>query len=243
MKIAICDDSVKDLNYLETLVTSYFKEKSIKFSVEKFNNPKTLLNKLFLEGSSSYDVFILDIIMQQNGIEIAKRINKIYPHALIIFQTSSPEFAVDAFRVRAFDYIMKPLNKSQIFECLDRVNEVLNTEKKTVFQVKTSDLSLVTIDIKDILYVESSDRRLLFHMVDHSIISTTTLRTKFLDSIPFDYNEENFVVCHSSFLVNMNHIKTIKDSEFIMTNNRCVPISKRMLKDAKDKYIKYLIGE
>lgn len=243
MKIAICDDSTKDLEYLEQLVTTYYKEKNIKLSIEKFTNPKILLNKLFLEGSNSYDVFILDIIMQQNGIEIAKRINKIYPHAIIIFQTSSPEFAVDAFGVRAFDYIMKPLNKLRVYECLDRVIEVIHNDKKTIFQIKSSDLSLVTIDIKNILYIESNDRRLLFHMVDHSIISTTTLRTKFLDSIPFDYNEENFIECHNSFLVNMNYIKTIKDNEFIMINNRNVPISKRMLKDAKKKYIEYLVGE
>ena len=243
MKIAICDDSKKDLEYLYQIVVNYYLEKRQKVTIEKFGNPKTLLNNLFLVGGNAYDVFILDIIMQENGIEIAKRINKIYPHALIIFQTGSPEFAVDAFRVRAFDYIMKPLDRTQVHECLDRLGEVLLNEKKTVFQVKTSDLSLVTIDIKNLLYIESNERRLLFHLSNAEIISTTTLRTKFLESIPFNFSEENFVECHNSFLVNMNHVKTIKDNEFVMSNDKTVPISKRLLKETKERYIKYLIGE
>lgn len=243
MKIAICDDSSRDLNNLYQIINMYFLEKREKVSIDKFTNPQILLNKIFLEGAETYDVFILDIIMQQNGIEVAKKIMKLFPHALIIFQTSSPEFAVDAFRVRAYDYILKPLNQSQVYECLDRVNQSIQTEKKTVFQIKSIDLALVTIDIKDILYIECSERRLLFHLKDNSVISSTTLRNKFLESIPFDYNEENFLECHNSFLINMNYIKTIKDNEFIMLNDRIVPISKRLLKYSKEKYIKYLLGE
>ena len=41
----------------------------------------------------------------------------------------------------------------------------------------------------------------------------------------------------------MNRIKGIKDLEFIMENNELVPISKRMLKDVKDEYINYLVGD
>ena len=141
------------------------------------------------------------------------------------------------------DNIAAVLEQGRVEEFFIQRGEVLLNEKKTVFQVKTSDLSLVTIDIKNLLYIESNERRLLFHLSNNEIISTTTLRTKFLESIPFNYSEENFVECHNSFLVNMNHVKTIKDNEFIMSNDKSVPISKRLLKETKERYIKYLIGE
>ena len=77
MKIAICDDSSKDLNNLYALLEEYFNEKNTKVFIDKFSNPKTLLNKLFLEGQEIYDIFILDIVMQQNGLDVAKRITNI----------------------------------------------------------------------------------------------------------------------------------------------------------------------
>jgi DNA-binding LytR/AlgR family response regulator len=80
-------------------------------------------------------------------------------------------------------------------------------------------------------------------MIDGNIVSTTSLRTKFIESIPFDFEQEQFILCHNSFIVNMNQIKTIRDSEFIMFNNKSVPISRRLLKKVKEKYVQYLVGE
>ena len=53
----------------------------------------------------------------------------------------------------------------------------------------------------------------------------------------------SFLLCHNSFIVNMNKIKGIKDLEFIMENDELVPISKRMLKEVKEQYINYLVGD
>ena len=243
MKIAICDDSSKDLNNLYALLEEYFNEKNTKVFIDKFSNPKTLLNKLFLEGHEIYNIFILDMVLQQNGLDVANRITNIHPHATIIFQTSSSEYAIDAFKVRPFDYILKPLKKEQLFDCLDRLDDFFSESKKNIFQIKDSNLELTTIKIPDINYIESLNRRLLFHMIDGNIISTTSLRTKFIESIPFDFQQEQFILCHNSFIVNMNQIKTIRDSEFIMFNNKSVPISRRLLKKVKEKYVQYLVGE
>ena len=80
-------------------------------------------------------------------------------------------------------------------------------------------------------------------MKNKEIISSTMLRTKFLESIPFDYERLNFIECHNSFIVNMYYIASIQNSDFKLNNNELVPISKRLFKEAKEKYIKYLIGE
>ena len=209
MRIAICDDVLSDLEALNNAVSEYYSSKNTPVIIDKFTNPETLLNKFFLEGNNYYNVFILDIVMQQNGIDVAKKIAKINPYAIIIFQSSSPEFAVDAFRVKALDYILKPLNKQQVNECLNRVSSLLETTKKEIIQVKNSDLNLVNIEINQINYIESSDRKIVFHMIDETTVSTISMRTKFLESIPFDYEEKNFLNCHASFIVNMNQIKSI----------------------------------
>lgn len=242
MKIAICDDSKIDLQYVSNLVEEFFKSKQSTVKIDKFLNPRILLNKLTEDDNQLYDLFILDIVMSQNGISVAQRINKLFPNAVIVFQSTSRDFAVEAFRVRAFDYILKPLNRLQIFDCLNRVYEKFSPSNKSIIQIKDSELYLTTIVIQDIAYIESYNRRLIFHMNDGRSIYSTTLRNKFLDSIPFDLEANNFVACHASFVVNMNQVKSISNNSFILFNSRSIPISKRSYATIKKMYIDYLVG-
>lgn len=242
MRIAVCDDSKVDLQYVCNLVEEFYKNMNITIKIDRFNNPRILLNKLQSDENQLYDLFILDIVMEQNGITVAQRINKLFPDAIIVFQSTSRDFAVDAFRVRAFDYILKPLNKLQVFECLNRITEKFSPNTKNVIQIKDSEFYLTTIVIQDITYIESYNRRLIFHMNDGRTIYSTTLRNKFLDSIPFNLESNNFIVCHASFVVNMNQVKSITNNSFILFDGKNIPISKRMYQSIKKNYIEYLVG-
>lgn len=73
--------------------------------------------------TNSVDAIFLDINMPvMRGTEVAKEINKVM-NAKIIFTTAYREFAVEAFEVRAFDYIVKPINRKRLNEVLDRILE------------------------------------------------------------------------------------------------------------------------
>ena len=178
-----------------------------------------------------------------NGVDIAAIIKRYCPEAIIVFTTTSRDFAIDAFSVRAFDYLLKPLDQSKVFECLKLMLNSLSSTPKTMVQIKTKDHSIAAIEIKDISYIESLNRRLLFHKKDGNFIETTSLRTKFLESIPFDYQKYNFVTCHVSFVVNLNYIKSITDKYIILKDNTNIPISKAMYQDVKKQYIKFLVGD
>lgn len=242
MRVAICDDNKIDLHYVTLLIEEFFQKKNINVKIDKFTNPRLLLNKLSEDENLLYDLFILDVVMPQNGIVVAQKINKLFSDAVIIFQSTSRDFAVDAFRVRAFDYFLKPLNKIQVFETLNRLYETIAPSNKTVIQIKDSEFFLTSIVIQDINYIESFNRRLLFHLVDGRTVYSTTLRNKFLESMPFDLEANNFIACHASFVVNMNQVKSISSNAFIMFNDKSIPISKRAYKDIKKTYINYLVG-
>lgn len=243
MRIAICDDSKIDLQYVTQLVEEFFQTKNTTVKIDKFTNPRLLVNKLTEDDNQLYDLFILDVVMPQNGIAVAQKINKLFPNATIIFQSTSRDFAVEAFRVRAFDYFLKPLNKVQIFECLNRLYDSIAPNNKTVIQIKDSELFLTSIVIQDINFIESFNRRLVFHLVDGSTVYSTTLRNKFLDSMPFDLEANNFVACHASFVANLNQVKSVSNNGFIMFNGKYVPISKKLYKKIKNQYIDYLVGD
>ena len=242
MRILICDDTQSDLDVTYKYVTEYYKKKNINVKIDCFTDCNIVLNLLNFIEDNQYDLYFLDVVMQHNGIYVASEIIKKVPNASIIFTTTSKEYAIDAFKVQAFDYILKPLDKAEFYDSIDRIMKKLNIKKNT-WSFKTNDLTLISNNLEEIRYIESTNRRIDVHLCNDKIITSTTIRTKFLETIPFNLSENSFLLCHNSFIVNMNKIKGIKDVEFIMDNGEIVPISKRMLKEVKEQYINYLVGD
>ena len=190
MKIVICDDSTIDLENVKNNLVEYLKENEIDYTIDMYDDCRKLLNKIKLSDADTYDLFILDVMMQRNGIDIAKEIRKFSTKSDIIFQTTSEEYAIDAFSVQAFDYILKPVTPERVKKCFDKYFELKKDKGvKHVFTIKTMSHAQQTVDIKSITYIESSDRRMIIHTMKGEDIVTTSLRTKFLESIPFDYTK------------------------------------------------------
>lgn len=242
MKFTICDDTPSDLLAMESVINQYAKINNISIDIEKHSNPESLLKRVMF-SPDDYRIFFLDIVMQSSGIDLAAKIRKYREDSVIIFATSSREFAIDAFGVRAYDYILKPLNKQQVFKCIERLIGDIKATPTMVCKIKTSDYNITTINVKDISYIESMNRRIIFHLRNGKEIVSTTLHSKFLESIPFDYEKSNFVNCHASYIVNFNYVKSINDKSFIMKNDEVIPISKSLLTTVKRAYINYLAGD
>ena len=241
MKITICDDNIQDLSNIESIINKYALLNNLNISIEKHNHPDNLLKQIEFK-KEEYKIFFLDVVMQENGIETAKKIKEYCQDAVIVFATSSKEFAIDAFEVKAYNYLLKPLNEAKVFNCLESIIKEENISQMN-FILKTIDKEIVTIEIKNISYIESISRRMVFHMKEGNTINSTSLRDKFIDSIPFDFEKCNFINCHASFIVNMNDIKGISDKSLTMRNGDKIPISKSMFSIVKKAYIKYLVGE
>lgn len=242
MKFTICDDTIKDLNELEKILQSYVKANNATITIEKYNDPEMLIKNV-TNNPLDYHIFFLDVVMPKNGIDAAKAIKSLREDAVIIFTTTSKEFAVDAFGVRAYDYLIKPLEEEQVFNCINRLLKELKFTQKAFCKIKTNDLTITTVNIKEISYIESINRRIQIYLKNGDVITSTTLHAKFLDSIPFEYEKYGFINCHASYVVNMNHIKGITDKFFVMKNEEKIPISKSMLTTVKKTYINFLVGE
>lgn len=243
MRIAICDDNLLELENTKKIISNYYQSIQISIDIQCFDNPINLIKLISLPNQDGFDMYFLDMIMQINGIEVAKKIREISPDTIIIYTTTSSEYAVDAFSVKAYHYLMKPLNIKQVNDLLDELSLNFNYRTKNTFNFKTATGNILTIEIGQVCYIESIDRRIVIHLTTGESISSTSLRGKFYESIPFKYESYNFIACHASFVVNMNQISAIEDGLFIMKNGFIVPIAKRNFSNIKKEYIKYLIGE
>lgn len=79
-----------------------------------------------MERSGSFDLYLLDIVMpEQNGIEVGLSIRKLDGLGLIVYLTTSPDYAVDSYLTNAFHYLLKPVRWEQMVSVLDRAMDIL----------------------------------------------------------------------------------------------------------------------
>ena len=109
MRIAICDDQQSCLSRAAAAAEEYRKERperSLRFAL--FSHPEDLLEAA--EKIGGYDIYILDVVMPGlNGIALGERLRSAGYEGKILYLTSSQEYSMDAFRVKAFDYLLKPV--------------------------------------------------------------------------------------------------------------------------------------
>ena len=116
MNIAVCDDDEKELENLHEMIDKWAKEQGKIVKVHEFSRGEVLCNAI-LDGKR-YDLFILDVLMPgMDGITLAKKLrisNYVADGAPILFLTSSRDYAVESYEVRAFHYLVKPVGYEKI---------------------------------------------------------------------------------------------------------------------------------
>lgn len=116
MKIAICDDDSAELQHILNLLSAYQKEHNRTLICKGFTSSFELASTASRE---QYDVYLLDVIMPIiSGMELAKEIRSFDKAADILFLTSSPEFAVESYTVKASNYLLKPIVRESLFPCV-----------------------------------------------------------------------------------------------------------------------------
>ena len=119
MKIAICDEELKQLNWMKTLLEEYAERKGIWMEVVIFQSYSVLVQEF--SKNSDFDIVLLDACMSNElGIGVAREIRENDESTLIIFLAFSGQFALAAFRVRAFDYLLKPVKVEALEETIER---------------------------------------------------------------------------------------------------------------------------
>lgn len=117
MKVILIDDEKLAIDSLVGILQRIGKVQII----GTYTNPIEALNNL--QGGEVDAVFLDNEMGQYNGIQIAKEIKRKYPQIHIVFVTAYREFAIEAFEVRAVDYLLKPVTETRIRETLARLTE------------------------------------------------------------------------------------------------------------------------
>jgi len=238
LQIAICDDNIDDLSNIVQLVNLYRLSKHLNFEYAVFPNGFDLISAL--EKGKRFDIYCLDIIMPGfSGIDVAKEIRFFDKTAQILFFTSSSEFALESYSVKAINYVLKPITKEKLFFTFDDILEKIKTEKDDTIIVKSNE-GIQKILISNLIFVEVIGRNVLFHLLSGKIIKCTEPFSSVCDTL-LKYG--CFVKPHRSYLVNMKYVDTIENHQVILQTLSSVPIAQGKVKEIKQQYLNYQMEE
>lgn len=232
LKIAICEDEVKQQEILSQYIDKILTEITKDYEILTFISGEELLENY----PENVDIFLLDIKMDKlNGMEIAKKIREIDKKEVeIIFTTSIVKYIQDGYEVRAYRYLLKPIKfddlKKHLTSCIKEINE-----KKENYIVVNGKNDVYKINISHITYIEIQNKDMTIHTIDKDYNIKMSI-----DKIEKELSRYNFFRCHKSFLVNISYIENIKQYIAILENKDEVPISRYRFKETKIRFLSYI---
>jgi DNA-binding LytR/AlgR family response regulator len=229
LNICICEDNDRDYETLRALID----KEEANTVCEHYSSAEDFLKEYY---PGKFDLLFLDIYMQSvTGIEALERIRTVDQNLSVVLVTTSTDFALESYRLRAMRYVEKPVREEDVSEVIQFC--LLKKESQPHLEVK-SGYNKLRIPFDQILYVEQKGRNMSICQTDDQIIMVSGK----LDDIQSQFEGETFFRCHKSYIVNLSHIRSV-DSElqtFVMTNEDCVHIRRESFYKAKHAYEDFL---
>ncbi len=242
MRIAICDDNTEQLETIKGAVVSYAKRHpDITIQTTAYCTPLSFLEEWSKNGC--YDIILLDICMPGIlGTEVAKEIRQRKENPEIIFLTTSSEFAVEAFTLKAAHYIIKPFSQVQFDEAMNRAVEKHQNKMVKNITLKLRNCEARLVDLNEIIFVESSSHSQHVHLKtgDHIESRQTLSELLALFSV---HAKGQFISPYKGYIVNQKSIRSIEPDNITLKSGVKIPIVRRNFKQIKENYFSFIFQE
>lgn len=235
IRIGICDDSSAFLQQARFMI-DHWEACPRNINTELFEDADALISA---HSKKPFDIILLDVVMPLlNGIEAARELREKDKTVKIVFLTSSAEFALDSYTVKASNYLLKPVEPSKLFACLDElISEIQHVSK--CITVKGIDAAH-RIALSDIECVEAQGKHIVFSLTGNRLVESPEPLYAYESILVLD---DGFCKCHRSYIVNIHHIDSYSHSEIVMRSGYRVPISRSCQKSFEAMYFSVVFGK
>lgn len=170
------------------------------------------------------DVLFLDIEMpDMSGIDLVKSLGEKRP--MIIFTTSTTDYAAEAFDLNVVDFLIKPVSPARFLVAVEKARKMLltkgqtHTDKEDEFVFIRDSHIVRRLKVSDILYMEAQGDYVRINVIDGTYSIHSSLK-----SVEEKLSKNTFIRVHRSFIINVSKIDTIEGGTLIVNKN-IVPVS------------------
>ncbi len=231
-RIGICDDNVAVCAKIEKYLLEYAEAKQIEIDTEVFINGNELL-KALASGENLFHLIFLDIELgDTDGIAVGNVLREKMQNEItkIVFISYQKEYAIQLFKIRPLDFLVKPIGCQKIYETMETYRKLFAGEKlffeyrkgKVTYQVIQDQIICVQCEGKKIRLI-TPDKEIEFY-------------GKMSDASQ-QLNPVKFWTTHKSYIINTDYVFEYGREEIRLTNGECCPISRAYKKEIMDKLL------
>lgn len=212
LEIAIVEDEENYRNVLCEYLKKYEQETGQEIHMSVFTDGDEIVENY----TAKYDIILMDIEMQfMNGMDAARKIREVDKAVIIIFITNMAQYAIQGYEVDALDYILKPISYFAFSQRIQRaVGRMKKREERYINIVSKNGVNKVAVS--EISWIESEGHRLIYH-VKNQVYESTLNSMKEIEN---ELKDCSFFRCNKGYLVNLAHVKAIRDGWAILTNGQ-----------------------
>ena len=216
MYIVVCDDEQIHLSFVVKELTKLTALRGAQ--IQAFNSPSQMWAHLG-DTDAVPDITVLDIRMQESGIDVAQEINTQYPYCQIIFLTSFIEYAPNVYDVKHTYFILKAELAARLPGAVKKAMDSLRATSERYFILSVGTKHVVA-PVSEIAYLERMGRRTrVVTLVDEHLTYQTPAEL-------MHSKNNTFVRCHMSFYANALCVRMIEKGYIVMSNSHRVPLSR-----------------
>lgn len=236
IRIAVCDDSPAFLCQTKSMIDQWDAPAARSIVTDLFEDGDALLSA---HNKHPFDIIFLDVVMPLlNGIDTARELREKDKTVKLVFLTSSREFAVDSYTVKASNYLIKSENPDRLYACLDElISEVQSITKGVI--IKGIDATH-RIALSDIEHVEAQLKHVVFFLKGNRRIESAEPLYRYEHTLLLD---DGFFKCHRSYIINIHHIDNYSHCEIVTRSGHHIPISRSCHKSFEDSYFRVVFGK
>ena len=235
LRVVIIDDEEHIRDSLAKLLAKHCHDVTVIGNADGVSSGKRIINELHP------DLVLLDIQMNDGtGFDLLRSFPCI--DFKVIFVTAYDQFALQAFRFSAVDYLLKPVNPEQLVEAVTKASQLIREHFSLQMNVLQDNLKAISNQDKKII-LKTTDQ---IHLLDQKIIIClesdscyTTIHATSGEHIMVaktlkEYEEMlagcGFYRVHKSYLINLAHIKRFEKLDggyIVLTNDMKIPVASR----------------
>ena len=215
MLIAVCDDTKADAEKIKFSLMDIADDLEIVW----FDTGTKLIESI--KSGSFYSLVFQDIYLEtESGMDIARAVKELSPDTQMIFVTTSLDHAVDAFKVQAVDYLVKPCSETEIVKAFARVNMRLN-RKETAPVVLNVGKEIHVFYTEKVIRIESDRHYTIIYQQNRK---SDRVHINFTDAAKLF--GENYIEVRRGVLVNPNYIERISGTDIIISDGSVYKLPK-----------------